>query len=132
MSAPVSRPAPSPAIDDLPRVLREIAEVCGLGVALTLAAEYGSSHGLYVPKTPRIEHPLCQLIGWEALQALCSLYPGETIEIPRAAGRNVKAVVLAMDDASSAEAARAAGCTTRYVRKLRAELRPDDRQQKLF
>lgn len=129
----MTSPAP-PDIQDLPTLLRQIAEVCGLGVALTLAAEYGSSHGLYVPRTPRIDHPLAQLVGWEAMQALCHHWGGERLQVPRAANAgNAKRVILAApEDARSADVARRAGCTVRYVRRVRALSRPDGRQGKLL
>lgn len=124
---------PSPSLENLPGVLRRIGETCGVGVALTLAAEYGSRNRLYVPVKPRLDCALCQLIGWDALVELCQLYGGEEIEIPRAVNaQNKKGQIMDAPEGSAVEVATATGCTTRYVRKVRAELRADPDQPTLL
>jgi hypothetical protein len=67
----------------LPPKLREIAEFCGVPVAMKLLAAYPGLH-LVVPKRPPPEHRLVEVIGWEAAVRFCDIYGGDIIQIPRA------------------------------------------------
>lgn len=120
----MSAPAETPAGEDLralPVMLQVIAKRVGLAAAQTLANTVGGVE-TYIPKNPSAEHPLAALIGLDKLNALSVAFGGRSIIVPRGAQRNLK-VALADMAGSSREAALAIGCTQRYVKEVRAEIR---------
>ncbi len=105
----------------LPVMLQIIAKRVGLPAAQTLAEAVGGVE-TYIPKNPEADHPLAKLIGLDKLNALSLAFGGCKVIVPRGTQRNLK-VVLAETGGSTREAALATGCTQRYVKKVRAEIR---------
>lgn len=56
--------------------------------ALRLAEVYGGQEGCDIPRAPSAQHPWVQVIGWEAMLALCAHYGGDRIHVPRNAAAN--------------------------------------------
>lgn len=74
---------PAPAWADWPYVLQQVAEVCGAGVALRLAATYGGRE-LYVPQPERIDegHPLALHLGLATARQVAVVLGSNRIIIP--------------------------------------------------
>jgi len=101
--------------------LLDLAELIGDAAALRLAEVYGGQDSLYVPKRPRHDHSMANVLGPDAFDTLCWHYGGERIDVPRNANaETTKTRILQMDDgtASRNEIARRLGCTARYVRMV--------------
>ena len=100
--------------------LQEIADVIGAEAAVRLAQVYGGQERVYVPRTPRRDHPMVNVVGWEAFVKLCERYARERIVIPRnAVADSLKQRILELDgQANRMEIARQLGCTERYVRMV--------------
>ena len=71
-----------PVIAQLPAVLREIAETCGLGAALSLLQAYGGQR-IYVPARCPDGHRLVRLLGREAADALAAAFGPGPLDLPR-------------------------------------------------
>lgn len=104
----------------------QLVEVIGTDKALALFNDFGGQDSVYIPKTPRPDHPWAASIGFEALQALCRTFGGERIGLPHADRRSCKKVAIMADLAegrwSNREIARRRGVTDRYVRMVAREL----------
>lgn len=77
-------------LNDLPRSVREIAEVIGREPALRLIGQlptcYAGSDGkkstrviMYVPKRLKPDHQLVQILGWHTAQRLVRVFGGEIL-----------------------------------------------------
>lgn len=117
--------------DELPAILREIAEAIGMALMLKLVAERGGVR-VHVPKRPETSRgDLVAIIGVPAARQLAGLYGGEVIEIPRAVCLHSKKRAIAESEGNSRQIALANNCTERYVRMVRNS-NNDPRQAKLF
>lgn len=71
-------------IEDLPGVLRQMADLIGLQATLTIVKHYGGVR-LYVPRNMTPEHILAKMIGFPAACKLSKEYGGvDHFDIPRA------------------------------------------------
>lgn len=116
-------------VDLLPKSLRDLAAVIGIGAALKVAAEYPGLC-LYIPARAQPTHKLVPLIGLEKLAELCAVYRGEEIEVPKLdkALMQIRHQLLRDMQArqcSNREIARALNYTERRVRQLKSELEQD-------
>lgn len=113
--------------------LRELADLIGLEPAMALCrAQGGISH--YIPQTPRPDHPFVAILGQETWRVLCANYGGTRLDLPRgeyAFKRQQVQHLLRTSDLSVRQIARAAGCTERFVSKLRGELAGKSREAQL-
>lgn len=113
--------------------LRRLAEVIGPAAAVRMADVYGGTESNYIPKHPRRDHPLVQLIGYDKLALLCATFGPGTIDIPRGTFRDLKKAKILESTGSSRVIAQDVGCTERYVRMVRNSVdHEDDRQASLF
>lgn len=117
-------------VDLLPKGLRELAAIIGVGAALGIAQEY-SGQRLYIPAKAHPRHQLVAIIGMESLRQLCAVYRGEEIEIPKID----KALIqlkhrllreMTQRRCSNREIARTLNYTERRVRQLKSELDGDN------
>lgn len=120
-------------LDDLPASLVDVAETCGLRVALELIRHFG---GLEVkfPARPRTDHPVIKALGETDGFALCHFLGGQAIYVPRrrSAGA-VASDVLSLEakGMDRAAIARTLGLSVRHVRRV-ANRATDPRQGNLF
>lgn len=114
----------------LPGMLGDLARHGYGGEALKLAAAWGGAKH-YIPAQPDERSEICTVISLEAAKVLAECgYGGRPHDIPRAAGLgNVKAALRRIEAAGTTDAARAVGCTARYVRMVRNGARPKDPNQ---
>lgn len=129
-------PPSSPNPDHLPGLLGELARRGHGGEALKLAAAWGGTKR-YIPARPNPDSEICKVISLEAALVLAETYGGKDNDIPRAAGLgSVKAALRRFDPGGTGgttDAARAVGCTARYVRMVRNGAKDkDDRQGELL
>ena len=68
--------------DYLPSSAQDLVELIGLDAALELIKARGGTQ-VRLPKTATPEHYLTGIIGYEALETLCTVYGGDTLEPPR-------------------------------------------------
>ncbi|MBL0581668.1 hypothetical protein [Aeromonas caviae] len=134
------------ALAELPRSVREIAEVIGVERALYLVGQlprcYERDHRypsarrscviLYVPKTLRPDHPLVTILGWPDADKLVKefggeiLQPGNCMDIYRRF-RDQAIVKMLKDGTPSAYIAEIMGLSERQIRNLaRAEIPQED------
>ena len=106
---------------DWPELLQRVADACGGGVALSLAASYGGRE-LYVPHPDAIDeaHPLALTLGLATARTVADvLSPGKIVIPmgPTSSVRRRKAAMRAMRRAgrTNAEQARALGIHVRTV-----------------
>ncbi len=140
-------------LDDLPRSVREIAEVIGREATMYLIGQlprcYAGADGkkankviMYVPKRLPPDHRLVEILGWTTAQKLVRVFGGEILypaNCNHLEARLRNRRILEMLDAgiSSVQVAEEMGVTVRYVRHLRQmekppeENPPDDRQHQL-
>lgn len=121
----------------LPAKLREIAEYCGLPVALRLVESFPGIE-VFIPLDPLPpEHRLVRVLGPEAAAKLWDVYRGDTIKVPRA----VRAMRAVRDEQIREERRQGAGLaelalrhrlTDRYVSIICNAPEPDDAQRDLF
>lgn len=105
--------------EELPAILREIAEAIGMAAMLKLVAERGGVR-VHIPKRPESSRgELVAIIGVAAARELARLYGGETIEIPRAVCLHSKKRAITEDTGSVRQIALRHCVTERYVRKVR-------------
>ena len=86
--------------------MRDLVDVVGLKAALEIVEVRGGAR-LYVPKRPNRDHWLSEVIGWDKLQDLSSIYGGEEIQIPKCAARSRHALEQEIATASSTGASTA-------------------------
>lgn len=138
-SPPIGGELDASRVGHLPALLRDLADVVGLTVALRLAGEKGGTR-VYVPASASPDHPLAAIVGIEGLRFLADRYGGTLVEVPLGPHANfglrfrrerIRALLVA--GGSEAQIARAVGCHVRTVRKVRAATcRDDPRQPRLF
>ena len=126
------------AYELLPGILRELVDLPHFGWAATqkLVQRYGGVR-LYVPKDIRPDHPLVELLGWEAAAALSAAFGGQDhFDIPMAraaiiAARNAQ--ILA-DNGTLSQRTQALkyGLTERQIRNILSGVPEDDGQADLF
>lgn len=78
----------------LPRLLREVAEVIGLPATTQLVARYGGT-SITIPSTTQRKNQLAQMLGPEATAKLVRIYAGCRLYIPKTdcalrAARNIE------------------------------------------
>ncbi len=66
----------------LPEVLREVADLAGIEVAVALARTFGGRRR-YFPKVPAPDHPVAKALGLRAARLICGRMGGQEITIPR-------------------------------------------------
>lgn len=115
----------STLIDFLTGRTRELIDVTSVESALKLVETYGGT-AIWVPKNPKPEHALAQLLGLADFKKLCHYYGDTALEIDRCAGairalRNTKILEdsVTMTDR---QIARKYKMTERHVRRIRSEL----------
>lgn len=111
----------APAWADWPYVLQQVAEACGAGVALRLAAAYGGRE-LYVPRPDRIDegHPLALHLGLATARQVAAVLGANRIIIPLGPLSSVERRKQAMRQMrragkSNGETAKVLGVTRRAV-----------------
>ncbi len=125
----MTEPMPDPAHEHLPGMLGELAHRGFGGEALALAAAWGGAKH-YIPAQPDADCEICKVISVAAARVLAEQYGGRPHDIPRAAGvGSIKAALRRTDLAGNTDAARAVGCTARYVRMVRNGSKPRDKRQ---
>lgn len=116
--------------DNLPGMLGELARRGFGGEALKLAAAWGGTKR-YIPGKPTEGSEICKIICLPAALVLAEAYGDHHHDIPRAAGLgNVKAALRRVDAHGTTDAARAVGCTARYVRMVRNSSKSKDPRQR--
>ena len=119
---------------DLPDSVRDLAEVVGLKTALKIVEARGGAR-LYVPKRPHRAHWLSEVIGWDKLRDLSSIYGGEEIEVPTCATRSQRTLAREIATAS-AQGASVAELARRYrysesgIRKLLHRVKAESNKEK--
>ena len=111
-----------------------IAEEIGEEVAVRLAEARGG-RAIYVPKTPKADAELSQIVGLEAAQQLSKLLGHGTLMVPcgnigGAGGRRARIEALWRQGLSQAQIAAEVDVHTRTVERVVASLR-DDSEPKL-
>lgn len=66
----------------LPQSAKDLVELIGLEAALELIKARGGTQ-VRLPKTATPDHYLTGIIGFEALETLCTVYSGDTLAPPR-------------------------------------------------
>lgn len=122
--------------DLLPRLLRELAGIIGLGATLALAEAYPGV-AVYIPSQPHPDHPLAKLIGFQNLQRLAAVYGQEHLRMPKldAAIRQIKHRLvrdLKGQHHSNRAIALQLGYTVRRVEQLNSAHAASDEQDDLF
>lgn len=109
-----------PDISSFPGILGFLARAGMADQAVKLADAWGGSKR-YIPKVPTANSAICKIISLEAALVLAEAYGSRHNDIPMGAGVGNKKAALrhVAAEVGSAAAARAFGCTTRYVRMVR-------------
>lgn len=134
--------------DDLsswPGVLRELAEIAGVEVALCIAETHGGLSATWIPSRLDKAHPWRELLTTDAQwAAIVARWGGQRIYLPRGTRRGapIKVAILERLEAGQhvVDIARDLRTTERYVRRLAAMIgtsprlaqRRDPRQKTLF
>jgi hypothetical protein len=114
----------------LPGILGELSRRGHGGEALKLAAAWGGTKR-YIPARPTADSEICKVISLEAALVLAEAYGNRHHDIPLAAGVGNKKAALrrVVEESGNTAAARAVGCTARYVRMVRNGSRQKDPRQ---
>ncbi|MGE4526811.1 MAG: hypothetical protein AB7D00_00465 [Rhodospirillaceae bacterium] len=116
----------------LPGMLGELDRRGLRADALQLAAAWGGTKR-YIPAHPTPENEICKVISLEAALVLAETYGNRHHDIPLAAGLGSKKAALRRVEAlDPTDAARAVGCSARYVRMVRNADPQDPDQGDLF
>ena len=124
-----------PEAQNLPSLLRELAENFGLGVALQFANDFGGRE-ITVPTRLNDNHPIAQSVGRPVLRWLMrNRHPGEKFDVPIGPASSYRKLVtmtrkMVEEKAGTTDIVRRVGVTTRTIRRHRAAVR--DRQPDLF
>ena len=102
-----------------------VSDKIGATAALILAALFGGA-SLYVPDKPSIDHPIGRAIGLDAMEILCAVWGGQTIELPRLDGfdrmRRISAVSTLLSlGISPHHIAKCLGITYQQVKNYRTQ-----------
>jgi Mor family transcriptional regulator len=121
-------------LEDLPALLREVAELIGLPAALRLVEHYGGTL-LYVRQNPTADYELVEVIGMKAARRLADHFGLEQLEVPRCAealralrDREICRLYLE-EDWTAGRLARKYGLTMRQVWRILAAARNIDTTQ---
>lgn len=122
-------------METLPGVLQQIAEATSYEVAALLAREVGGTE-ISVPRNPKPDSPLARIVGIDAAKAIADQLGWGRLLIPQgdfrgAGGQRALVRQMIQQGASINEAARAANCHERTVRRLKQALREEQKQHKL-
>lgn len=125
--------------EQLPGLLREIAEIAGEAAALRVAQARGGTRA-YIPRPENLSatHWLVQALGLEPARELASIYQGEHLDIPLGPHAGNQAAITAAitrglaEGRSAADIARAVGVTERTVTNHRARQQRRQQQYSLF
>jgi hypothetical protein len=114
----------------LPTVLFDIAQVFGLGRALTFAGEFGGRR-VYIPKTPAGGAKIAAAVGHDLLEWLVERYGGENLLVPLGEhsgySQRIAQVRRLVDQGESASTiTKVAAVHRRTVQRHRAKVRDDD------
>ncbi|MGH6909928.1 MAG: hypothetical protein ACREEG_07050 [Phenylobacterium sp.] len=117
-------------LSDLPELLARVAEACGRGVALALAAEYGGIQA-YLPEEPTADCALARKVGLVAAMKIVETLGHGHVLIPLGPFESRKRVREAIrknlrDGKSNSKTARAVGAHERTVRRVRSKLEPEE------
>ncbi|MDR1397215.1 MAG: helix-turn-helix domain-containing protein [Desulfarculales bacterium] len=126
-------------VNELPGILRRVAEGAGLEAAINLARIKGGCHA-YIPEAGNLtaEHWLVKSVGQQMAIELCREYGGSRIPIPLGpfSGNRAKvwqAIHRAQREGMSApQAARLVGVDERTVYRHRRKARVQDQNLSLF
>jgi Mor family transcriptional regulator len=66
-----------------PGIFADLNEVFGANVTAILSQNFGGCGSIYIPHTPRKNHPLRVLLGDDVAQRLCDEFGGLSVEVPR-------------------------------------------------
>lgn len=111
-------------IELLTKRTQELIDVTSLETALKLVERFGGTT-IWVPKNPKPEHALAQLIGLPDFKKLCHYYGDTAVEIDRCV-----AVILALrdeqirkdsEDLTDRQLARKHHLTERQIRRIRVK-----------
>lgn len=136
---------PDAAVNQLPGILAEIANIAGEDAALAVAAARGGTQ-VYIPPVPDRDHWLTRLVGHPAAKEIADRLTcgvgGMRVDLPmgpKGAAARLRAKVDRMlrENRSERDIALATGYSARSVRRrrrqlLRAGRLKDDRQLPLF
>ncbi len=111
-------------IDYLTQRTRELIDFTCLESALKLVETYGGT-AIWIPKNPKPEHALAQLIGLADFKKLCHFYGDTALEIDRCAAairamRNHKIIEESVN-LTDRQIARKYHMTERHIRRIRNE-----------
>ncbi|SBW01022.1 conserved hypothetical protein [uncultured Alphaproteobacteria bacterium] len=111
--------AETPDISLFPGILRTLATAGFVDEAIKLAATWGGTKR-FIPYKPTPESEISKIIGVKAAQVLAVNYGTSHHDIPLLAGLGRKKLALKwLGGLEVTDAARAVGCTARYVRMVR-------------
>lgn len=111
--------------------MKALARIIGPAATVKLVDHYGGTESNYIPMVARVDHPFVQIIGFDRFKKLCDQLGGKTIEIPNGSFRDSMKAKIHDASGTARHVALQAGCTERYVRKVRNMVR-DTRQGNLL
>lgn len=116
-------------LDDLPPLLRQIAEVAGAAAAVQLARDYGGTE-IYIRKKLDTDHVLVRSVGMQSAALILDALGAGALEVPLGPSRYGEQLARAIAERQKAgqserQIARALSCHIRTVRRHRAR-RPSD------
>lgn len=108
-----------PDISLFPGMLGMLARAGFVGEAMKLAATWGGAKH-YIPAKPNNFSRISKVIGIQAAELLAVHYGGGSHDIPMLSNMGKKKFALKrLDHLTTTDAARAIGCSARYVRMVR-------------
>lgn len=107
--------------EQLPGLLADIARITTPEIAIAVARQHGGRR-LYIPRTPPIDHPLCDLVGRQAALLIAEHLGGDRYEVPAARTilRWADAHRFRAQGMSHAQISQALGITRDHVAQLLA------------
>lgn len=122
-----------PFIDELPGVLREIADAINLATALQIAQAFGGTK-IYVPESPIARNRLVAEIGPEAARKVTEIFGSGDLLIPLGpttdyARKRRQIIKLTEQGYSSFAIARRLSCHHRTVIRIRSAATDADKRQ---
>lgn len=125
-----------PEAQNLPALLRAMAEEHGYGKALQFANDFGGLQ-ITMPATAKPDHAIAQSVGLPVLRWLVEKHGGEKFDIPIGPASSYGKLIartrrLVEERLPTTEIVRRAGVTTRTVRRHRNPKRKPGAQPRLF
>ena len=108
-----------------PPRIQELIRVIGYEATTALVKKYGG-HVCYIPSKARPSYSLAKVIGMDALEKLTKVYDNQHFDIPMMAGIGLKKMKILSMTGSNSEISAAVGCSSRYVRLVRQNIRPEN------